>query len=135
MYFIFQPSGDDADAVIPWEKVRIVLDHGEDEGEDQTVRDVHLAGNMFICHSSGKHALRLEYEDGCWIATSGLDVGLNKDYLLWPLSEKRLDETSSIELHFSMHFSCGKNQIQRVDANHVICLMISLIAILNLPNS
>lgn len=120
-YFISQP-GDHADAVIPWEKMRIVLDHGEDGAEDQTVRDVPLSYIIMVSRRSfGRKRLRLDYKnDGSWTASASWPtVCLNKEHFYWAQMKKRLDRISSFELHL-----CGENQIQRVDANDVICWTI-----------
>lgn len=106
---LFQP-GDDSDAVIPWEGMRLVLDHEVDQTENQTEQGMPLSSNMFICRSSGECALRLDYEDGFWKATPGPRIHLKEDSMLVRRpSVIRLDEVSSFTLRFSCH---GEKQIQ-----------------------
>lgn len=105
-------TDDDADVVVPWEKMRLLV-HMEDAATGSTtVREEPLsyAKLDMLCHPKGHPAFTLHFVRGFWEVSTAthhmhlLDEQSHRSIHQRTLA-KRLDEEHR---SFSLHFKCGE---------------------------
>lgn len=108
----FCVAGDEADVIVPWERMRLKVHVKDPATGNTTQRDVPLTYDKLdiFCHPKGRPAFALEFVQGCWEVAPGEGMTIRVDTSN-PLSSHdpwTSDQFGKLHGSFSLHFNCGE---------------------------